>query len=115
MEAFTETLDRDPLLLRGLRHSLATWLDGAGASGADRDSIVLATHEAAAQAMQSADSGSVDVSAGHDGDRSFVVHVRSDGAWNVVGPNEPVNDFLTELMSEVSTRTSTAVRMRKQT
>jgi hypothetical protein len=77
--------------------------------------MVLATHEAAARAMQSAGSGSVDVSASQDDDRSFVVHVRSDGAWNVVGPNEPGNNFLTELMSEVSTRTSTAVRMRKET
>jgi hypothetical protein len=77
--------------------------------------MVLATHEAAAQAIQRGDSGTVDVSASYDSDRSFVVHVRSDEAWNVVGPNEPGGDLLTELMSEVSTRTSTAVRMRKET
>jgi hypothetical protein len=115
VEAFTETLDRDPLLLRELRHSLASWLDGAGASGADRDSMVLATHEAAAQAIQNADSGTVDVSARHDGDHSFVVHVRSDRAWSVIAPNEPGSNLLTELMSEVSTRMSTTVRMRKET
>ena len=64
--------------------------------------------------MQS-DPASVDVSASHDSDGSFVVHVRSDGAWNVVGPEEPGSNFLTELTSEVSTRMSTTVRMRKET
>jgi hypothetical protein len=66
------------------------------------------------RAIQS-DAGSVDVSASHDGDGSFVVHVRSDGPWHVVGPDEPSNNLLTELMSEVSTRMSTTVRMRKET
>ena len=84
MEAFTATLELDPTLLRGLRHSLGAWLEGAGASLRQRSSVVLATHEATAHLMQSNGSaGTVDVTASRDGDDSFVVHVRRDGAWEI--------------------------------
>lgn len=117
MQAFAITLGPDPTLLRGLRHALASWLDGAGASGPDRDSMVLATHEAAAHAMQSGESGTVDVSVDHDDGRRFVVQVRSDKVWRTVGSDGRGGGLsvMTQLMTEVSTRTSTTVRMSKDT
>ena len=116
MEAFTATLAHDPTLLRELRHSLAAWFDRAGASNADRDSMVLATHEAAAHSMEHSESDStLDVRARRNGDDSFLVHVRNDGDWKAVNVDAHGATLtgLTELASDVSIRTSTTVRMRK--
>lgn len=115
MEAFSATLGLDPTLLRPLRHSLASWLERAGAPAAERDSVVLATHEAAASAIESGDSGGmVDVTADRDVTGVFVVHVRSDGVWEPAGSDVPGSalSLIAELMSETSTRVSSTVRMR---
>lgn len=117
MEAFTAKLELDPTLLRGLRHGLASWLEGAGAESADRDAMVLATHEVAAHTMQTAETGStVDVTANLDGDDRFVVDVQSDGAWATVSADAHGSAIAmaAELMSGVATRTSETVRMRKR-
>lgn len=114
MEAFTATLELDPKLLRELRHGLASWLDGAGAESADRDAMVLATHEVAAHAMQTADTGStVDVMAQRIGVDGFTVDVQSDGAWATVAADADGSALAlaAELMS-VATRSSHTVRMR---
>ena len=107
MEAFTATLALDPTLLRGLRHSLAAWLEGAGASVGQRNSVVLATHEATAHVMQTNEGGTVDVSASRDGDDSFVVHVRSDGAWEIAASEGSARSIIAGLMGDVSTRRAT--------
>jgi hypothetical protein len=115
LEAFTATLALDPKLLRGLRHSLASWLEGAGALDGDRDSMVLATHEAAAHAMENAESGStLDVTADRDGTTSFVVHVRCDAAWEAFAsdPQYTALNVVTSVMADVSARASHTVRMR---
>jgi hypothetical protein len=89
VEAFTATLALDPTLLRGLRSSLAAWLDGAGASSEQGVSILLATHEATANAMaDGAGGGSVNVTANRDGDSGFVVDICHDGAWEPHGSDE---------------------------
>jgi anti-sigma regulatory factor (Ser/Thr protein kinase) len=115
MEAFVATLVIDPSLLRGLRHALSGWLDGAGADSRERDSLVLATHEVAAKAMTAggATDRTIDVSASRDGSDSFVVLVRDDGAWEPIdGDPESPYSRLAGLVSHVSTQSSTTVRMR---
>lgn len=114
MESFTATLELDPTLLRGLRHSLAAWLEGAGAPVAKRNSVVLATHEAAAHAMQTGESGgTVAVTASRDGD-AFIVHVRSDGAWEIAASDVEgsARSIIAGLMGDVSTQASHTLRMR---
>ena len=109
------TLALDLTLLRGLRHALTTWLDDAGATPADRDSIVLATHEATAHAMEIGESGStVDVTAMRDYDDSFVLHVRSDGGWTRSVESDRMV-MVHRLMSDVSKQSSSTVRMRRST
>lgn len=115
MEAFSATLQLDPTLLQGLRHSLAAWLESAGAPIAERNSVLLATHEVAAHAMQTGRTGgTVDVTATTDGLDAFVVHVRSDGVWERVGPDTPWSGLglVAGLMGDVSTQASHTVRMR---
>ena len=115
MDSFSARLGVDPTLLRPLRHSLASWLERAGAPAAERDSVVLATHEAAASAMESGESGgSVDVTANRDGEGAFVVHVRSDGVWEAAASDFAGSalSLVAELMSETSTRVSNTMRMR---
>ena len=113
MEAFTATLALDPMLLRGLRSSLSAWLVGAGASSEQRVSVVLATHEATANAMANGDEGgSVDVTANSDGDSGFVVDVCHDGPWKPHGTEEQ-DVSLAALMSDLSHQTSSTLRMHK--
>lgn len=115
MEAFTATLELDPTLLRGLRHSLAAWLEGAGAPVGQRNSVVLATHEVTAHAMQTAESGgTIDVSASRDRNDSFVVHVRADGAWESAASDvrSSAVSVVAGLMGDVSTQASHTLRMR---
>jgi hypothetical protein len=75
-----------------------------------------ATHEAAAHAMESAESGStLDVTADRDGNSGFVVHVRCDGAWeaSTSDPQGSALGVVTSVMSDVSTQASQTMRMRK--
>jgi hypothetical protein len=115
MEAFAATLVIDPTLLRGLRHALAGWLDGAGADSTERNSLVLATHEVAARAMTAGGTTdrTIDVSASRDRGDSFVVLVREDGVWEPIEDDlEAPYSRLAKLVSHVSTQSSTTVRMR---
>lgn len=115
MEGFAAALELDPTQLRGLRHALTAWLERAGVESHDRDAIVLATHEATAHAMQTAESGSsVDVTAMRDEDNRFVVDVQSDGMWATVTADVQGSALAlaAQLMSGVTTRTSQTVRMR---
>jgi serine/threonine-protein kinase RsbW len=69
--------------LRPLRASLNAWLTAAGAAESSRDGLVLATHEAVANAIQHA--GSVDpvlVQATED-ESGFVIDVADAGRWVV--------------------------------
>lgn len=63
-----------------------------GVPALERDSVVLATHEAAAHAIESGESGgTVDVTASRDGEGVSIVHVRSDGVWEAAcSPMPPV-------------------------
>ena len=112
MPPFTHTLSHDPIQLRGLRHSLTTWFESDGVPEKCRDSLMLATHEAAANAIKH---GEVDrpvrVSVTH-GAESVTVVVRNYPRWGEpeLNPGPRGLGMMRELMSEV--RTSTTVRMR---
>lgn len=114
MEAFTATLARDPTLLRGLRLSLGAWLEDSGALVGQRNSVILATHEAAAHVMQTESGGTVNVIASRDGENSFVVHVRGDGAWKIAASDVEgsAHSIIAGLMGDVSTQASHTLRMR---
>lgn len=112
MPPFTATLAHDPTQLRGLRHALATWFESDGVPEQCRDPLMIATHEAAANAIKH---GEVDrpvrVSVTHAAE-SLTVVVRNDPRW---GEHEPIPGpggltMMRELVSEV--RSTTTVRMR---
>jgi hypothetical protein len=79
MEPFSATLEADPTRLRDLRMRIATWLGNAGIDGDARDAVVLATHEAAAGAIQRSPTR-VSVDAMVEG-RSIAIVVTSDAEW----------------------------------
>jgi serine/threonine-protein kinase RsbW len=86
MEGFQSTLPPDFAVLAGLRRSLATWLERAGVPDPRRADVVLATHEAAANAIEHAGSaGPVDVRArlAHG---ALTVEVSDQGRWKAGGP-----------------------------
>ena len=82
MAAFTATLVRGPIELRELRQSLRSWLELTTAAAHTRDSIVLATHEAAANAIvHGQPGGAVTVSARQDEAGDFAIEVSNVGGW----------------------------------
>lgn len=115
MEPFAVTL-ADITLLRGLRHSLASWLEEAGAPTEAKDSIVIATHEATANAITHGEAGCpVTVTANRHSDGRFMVVVRNDGGWKEQTPEAGGRglSMMRDLMSDVGIRPATAVYMRK--
>ena len=116
MEPFITTVSGDISLLRALRHSLTFWLELAGVPAEKQASIVLATHEAAANAIQHGDAGgSVTVTAESEAEGGCVVVVRNDGGWKQESVREGRGKGLAlmrELMSDVGIKTTTTVRMR---
>jgi anti-sigma regulatory factor (Ser/Thr protein kinase) len=107
------TLSEGPTGLAGLRRSLTAWLDLASPSSDVRDSVLLATHEAAANAMVHGEAESpVTVSASKNDDGGFTVEVTNHGRWKEpeVGHSGRGFPMMVELMSEVAVRTN--VRMR---
>lgn len=79
MEPFEAILPPDLSRLRGLRHELADWLEAVGVASDDRDSAVLAIHEAAANGIEHA-TGRVTVRGARSGDKLLLV-VSNDGQW----------------------------------
>jgi anti-sigma regulatory factor (Ser/Thr protein kinase) len=51
-DVFSANLAPDPGLLRGFRRQLVAWLEGASLDQQTRDAIVLAAHEATANAIE---------------------------------------------------------------
>ena len=95
-----------------MRRLLTSWLELTDATEDVRGAVLLATHEAAANAMTHGERDSpVSVSASQDEAGRFTVEVINHGPWK-----EPAADhtghglkMMNELMSEV--RTLTTVRM----
>lgn len=112
MAAFAATLERGPVELGELRQSLRSWLELTTATARTRDSVVLATHEAAANAMVHGRPGSaVTVSARQDESGDFAVEVSNFGGWREPeqGNSGRGLAMMTELMREVVIQTN--VRM----
>jgi serine/threonine-protein kinase RsbW len=80
MDSFSATVRCDVSLLSGLRHALALWLEGKGVDHEPRASAVLATHEAAANAIEHGASG-VDVSAAVI-EGVLMIEVSDQGQWH---------------------------------
>jgi serine/threonine-protein kinase RsbW len=81
MDEFHVTLPADVALLASMRRSLSAWLEGAGVADPSRADLVLATHEAVANAMEhsgSADPVEVDATFDFGG---VTVDVRDTGTW----------------------------------
>ena len=90
--------------LASLRHSLDAWLEGGGMGEPPRAAVVLATHEAVANAIQHAGAPSPVVVRGDaDGD-GVVIEVSDDGHWKPPAdpPSEERGRGLTLIRSLVS-------------
>lgn len=113
MAAFAALLN-DAGELRGMRNALALWLERTDATEDVRGAVLLATHEAAANAVvhgQAEDSASV--SASQDESGGFVIEVTNVGGWKEPEPGHHGRGLamMTELMSDVTIQTKTRVRM----
>ena len=81
MKVFEATLPCDLAQLAELRRDLAAWLNETDVSEELRSSVVLATHEAAANAMEHAEPcRAVEVRAAIDQDK-LIVAVTDTGVW----------------------------------
>ena len=115
MAAFAATLAHGPTELRGMRHSLTAWLGQTDATAVVRDAVLLATHEAAANAMSHGEPESpVSISARQGEDGTFTVEVGNDGGWKEPEPGHRGHGLamMNELMSEVAVHPKTSIRMR---
>lgn len=114
MAAFAATLLRGPTELRGMRHLLTSWLALTDATAVVQDAVLLATHEAAANAMAHGQPESpVNISASQDQGGGFTVEVTNLGGWKEPEPGNVGRGLLVmnELMFEVAIQTKTSVRM----
>jgi anti-sigma regulatory factor (Ser/Thr protein kinase) len=84
MEPFEASLPPDLSRLRELRYELGAWLDRVGVSDRERDAVVLAIHEAAANAIEHAN-GRVTVRGARDEGKLLVV-VSNTGRWRGPSP-----------------------------
>ena len=118
MEPFEVLLPRDLRRLRTLREELRSWLDVVDVPPEERDAVVLAVHEAAANAIEHA-GARVLVRGARDEDKIILV-VTNEGRW--VG-SRPADDLtrgrgltlMHELMSNLDISRQpdrTVVRMR---
>ena len=91
-----------------MRRLLTSWLELTDATEDVRGAVLLATHEAAANAMTHGERDSpVCVSASQDEAGSFNVEITSYGPWKepAAGHNGRGLVLMNELMSEVRTKT----------
>jgi len=114
------SLALDLFLLRGLRRELAAWLARTRVIGEAREEIILATHEAAANAIEHARSGSEVTVRGVRDASKVVVVVTNSGRWKEPRPFDEKRGrgltLMRRLMSdlEIQVRSQrTTVRMRK--
>ena len=116
MTAFAATLLHGPTELRGMRRSLVSWLELTDTSAEVRRSVMLATHEAAANALEHGEPESpVTVSASQNEDGGFTVEVTNHGGWKEPEPGHEGRGLMmmNALMSEVAVQTRTSVRMHR--
>ena len=114
MAAFAITLVQGPTELRVMRHSLTAWLGLTDATEDVRDAVLLATHEAAANAMAHGEPGSpVSISASRDQAGDFTVNHTNLGPWKEPEPDHDGRGLamMKALMSDVAIQAKTSVHM----
>jgi len=103
----------DPALtaLAPLRHSLDAWLAGGGMSEPPRAAVVLATHEAVANAIQHAGTPAPVLVRAECGTDGVVIEVSDDGTWKP--PDDPPSEdrgrgltLIRSLVSDAQIKTS---------
>jgi len=81
--------DVDPAVaaLAPLRHALMAWLENCALSARSREAVILATHEAVANAIQhSGTNNRIRVRAAAEGD-GLTIEISDDGEWRI--PDDP--------------------------
>jgi serine/threonine-protein kinase RsbW len=121
MEPLEVSLHLDLSLLRGMRRDLATWLGKVGVPDEIRDEVILATHEAAANAIEHADLDTEVTVRMLESDGKIIVHVLNRGQWRPPRSAEEMRgrglSLIEQLMSDVdiqATRGCTMVRMLRE-
>lgn len=88
MNSFSVTVQSDVVFLSGLRRTLSDWLETMGVGEEPRESVVLATHEAAANAIEHGKSHQpVNVQA-HLDERGLTIEVSDHGMWRPAGADD---------------------------
>jgi serine/threonine-protein kinase RsbW len=119
VESFGASLRADLSALGDLRSSLSAWLESSGVPEEAQDSVVLATHEAVANAIEHAASANGVTVTGERNGRALVIVVTNEGEWKRPSPDVARGRGLAvmaSLMSELEIRTEsrrTTVLMRK--
>jgi len=85
MSEFQTRVPPDLAQLASLRHSLSDWLQGAGVPEPPRDNVVLATHEATANAIEHAQTSEPVVIWAEVSDAAVTIEVRDHGQWKATG------------------------------
>lgn len=120
IEPFETSLSLDLFLLRGLRRELAAWLARIHVVGEVRDEIILATHEAAANAIEHAQRGSEVTLRGVRDANKVIIVVTNSGSWTEPRSLDEMQGrgltLIKQLMSDLEIQAKsqrTVVRMRK--
>lgn len=120
MDPFEASLSQDLSLLGGLRRELAAWLAQVQVVGGLMDDIILATHEAAANAIEHARTGTEVTIRGVRDESKVVIVVANSGGWkkprSVYEMRGRGLTLMKQLMSDLEIQVksqSTVVRMRK--
>ena len=117
---FEHNVDPTVAALAPLRHALAAWLDRREMSEPSRDAVILATHEAVANAIQH--SGTADrIRVRADATDGLTIEVSDDGAWRIPDDPPPLErgrglDLIRSLVSDATIQTDargTTVRFRQ--
>jgi len=86
VEPFEASLPRDLRRLRALREKLRSWLEEVDVPSTEHDAVVLAVHEAAANAIEHA-GARVTVRGARD-DEKLILVVSNEGRWTGARPTE---------------------------
>jgi anti-sigma regulatory factor (Ser/Thr protein kinase) len=108
---FSAELTADPVALRSVRADVATWLRAGGVPEPVADDVVLAVHEATANAVEhayaEAEPNGVSVSLWRDADGAVRAEIRDRGRWRT-GGSEPARGrglpLMSALMDDVAVR-----------
>jgi anti-sigma regulatory factor (Ser/Thr protein kinase) len=121
IEPFETSLPLDLFLLRGLRRELAAWLARVGVPGDISDEVILATHEAAANAIEHARLGTEIAVRVSRADSKIDILVSNVGGWGQPRSVDKMRGrgltIIKQVMSELEIQTKsqrTVVKMRKE-